>query len=66
MQSTDQPQGQPTPRATAVQAAADACDTHQAAPDTQTLRAMTSAVQAAQNLGATLTDIRDARTAVNA
>ncbi len=63
---TDQPQAQPTLRAQAVQAAAQAADAHATAPDTTTLHAMQITVQAALNLGAHPDDIRDARTAVNA
>ena len=51
----------PSPRTDAVQAAADACNAHQQHPDTYTLHRMQSAVQTAQLLGASLTDIRDAR-----
>jgi hypothetical protein len=48
--------------AQAIQAAAQAVDAHQAAPDTATLRDMQTTVQAALNLGAHPHDIRDART----
>ncbi|MFJ2000281.1 hypothetical protein [Streptomyces chartreusis] len=58
------PQAQHSPRADAVQTAADACNAHQQHPDTYTLHRMQSAVQTAQLLGASLIDIRDARTAV--
>jgi hypothetical protein len=54
-------------RTQAVQAAAQACDDHAAAPDTVTLRTMQDRVQHALNLRATPDDIRQARaTAVNA
>lgn len=46
--------------ATAIQAAADAVRAHMTAPDTVTLRDMQTAVQAAQNQGATLHDIANA------
>lgn len=49
------------PRTQAVQAAAAAVNAHATAPDTVTLHAMQTSVQAAQNLGATLHDIRNAR-----
>jgi hypothetical protein len=58
---TDQTQAQPSPRADAVTYAAAACNAHQQHPDTYTLHRMQSAVQTAQNLGATLQDIRAAR-----
>jgi hypothetical protein len=58
---TDQHPQQPTPRAQAVQAAAQAADVYQAAPDTHTLHTMQSAVQTARSLGASYTDIRAAR-----
>ncbi|MCM1943161.1 hypothetical protein NC239_33660 [Streptomyces sp. G3] len=58
-----QPPQQPSPRTLAVQAAAQAADAHQTAPDTYTLHTLQSAVQTAQNLGASLADIRAARTA---
>lgn len=60
-QSTSTPQPQTSPRAQAVRTAATAVNAHATAPDTATLHTMQSAVQAAQNLGATLHDIRDAR-----
>ena len=59
--ATDQPAVQPSPRAQAVRTAAAAVNAHATAPDTATLHTMQTAVQAAQNLGATLHDIRDAR-----
>lgn len=52
---------QPSPRARAIQAAADACNTHQNAPDTHTLHRLRATVQTAHNLGATWADIRTAR-----
>ncbi len=52
---------QPSPRARAIQAAADACNAHQQAPDTHTLHHMQATVQTARNLGASLHDIRAAR-----
>lgn len=52
---------QPSPRAQAVRTAAAAATAHATAPDTATLHTMQTAVQAAQNLGATLHDIRNAR-----
>lgn len=58
-----QPQQQPSPRALAVRLAAQAADAHQTAPDTYTLHTLQSAVQTARNLGASLADIRSARTA---
>lgn len=61
MERTDQPAGQHSPRAQAVHTAAQAVNAHQQTPDTATFRDMQTAVQQAQNLGATLTDIRDAR-----
>ncbi|MFF4834077.1 hypothetical protein [Streptomyces sp. NPDC001315] len=61
MERTDQQPTQPSPRAIAVRNAADAADAYQAAPDTYTLHRMQSAVQSAQNLGASLQDIRAAR-----
>lgn len=48
-----QPAPQPTPRAQAVQAAAQAADAHQTAPDTVTLQTLQTTVQDALNLGAT-------------
>jgi hypothetical protein len=51
----------PSPRDIAVNNAADAANAYQAAPDTYTLHRMQSAVQTAQLLGASLTDIRAAR-----
>jgi hypothetical protein len=59
-----QPQAGPSPRAIAIRNAADAANAYQASPDTYTLHRMQSAVQTAQNLGATLRDIRAARPAV--
>ncbi|WP_306317256.1 MULTISPECIES: hypothetical protein [unclassified Streptomyces] len=48
-------------KAAAIQAAADAVRAHQKPDaDSATLRDMRQKVQAAQNLGASLTDIRDA------
>lgn len=61
MKATDQTAQQDTPRAQAVRTAAQAVNAHATAPDTATLHTMQTAVQTAQNLGATLTDIRDAR-----
>jgi hypothetical protein len=58
---TRTPAQQPTPRALAIQTAAQAADAHQAAPDTNTLHRMQSAVRTAQNLGASPADIRAAR-----
>lgn len=52
---------QPSPRALAIQTAAQAADAHHQQPDTYTLHRMQSAVQTAQNLGASLQDIRAAR-----
>jgi formylmethanofuran dehydrogenase subunit B len=46
---------------TAVQSAAEAVQAHIDAPDSVTFHNMQRAVQDAQNLGASLTDIRDAR-----
>jgi hypothetical protein len=46
----------------AVQAAADAVRAHIDAPDSVTFHNMQQTVQDAQNLGASLTDIRDAHT----
>ncbi|MGQ5576740.1 hypothetical protein [Streptomyces sp. ECR3.8] len=56
-----QPPQQPSPRALAVQLAADACNAHQQQPDTYTLHRMQAAVDQARNLGATPQDIRAAR-----
>ena len=67
MQGTETHPQQHSPRvqrAQAVQAAADACDQHQAHSDTVTLHTMQATVQAALNLGASPNDIRAARTAV--
>ena len=61
MKATDQTAQQHTPCIDAVQQAADAVDAHAATPDTYTLHRMQSAVQTAQLLGASLTDIRAAR-----
>jgi hypothetical protein len=58
---TDAQAQQPSPRALAVRQAAQAADAHQAAPDTYTLHCLQSAVRTAQNLGASLKDIRAAR-----
>jgi hypothetical protein len=52
---------QPSTRAQAIHTAATACDDHQHAPDSVTFHTMQHAVQTAQNLGATLHDIRAAR-----
>jgi hypothetical protein len=57
---------QPSPRAQAVQAAAQAVQAHATTPDTTTLHTMQDAVQAALNHGASPPDIRDARTAADA
>lgn len=60
---TDRTQQQPSPRprARAIQAAADACNAHQQAPDTHTFHRLRATVQTAHNLGATWADIRAAR-----
>lgn len=58
---TSTPQPQHSPRAQAVQVAATAVNAHATAPDTHTLHAMQAAVQTAQNLGASLHDIRTVR-----
>jgi hypothetical protein len=52
---------QPTLRAQAVQAAAQAADAHTAQPDSVTLHNLQLTVQAALNLGAAPDDIRQAR-----
>lgn len=57
-----QPDQQPTPRAQAVQTAATAVNAHATAPDSVTFHTMQNTVQKALDLGATLHDIRDART----
>lgn len=48
-------------RAAAIKAAADAVNAHASTPGAATFHNMNKAVQTAQNLGASLTDIRDAR-----
>ncbi|CAM5718443.1 hypothetical protein [Streptomyces fumanus] len=59
---TQPPQPQDTPRTTAIRNAAAAANAHQTNPTPHTLRLMQHAVQTAQNHGATLHDIRNART----